>query len=68
MADFNEILIDPRNFYVASPVSVDNGTVLTQPKFFDNQNVKYMTVADGGVLKVYDITNPAAPVLVETIG
>lgn len=68
MADFNQAVIDPVNSFIVQGLIVDNTTVLTIPKQFDKQSVKTMTVSDGGVLKVYDITNPASPVFIGTIG
>lgn len=68
MADFNQVVIDPVNSFVVQGLTVDNTTVLTVPKQYDKQSVTTMTVSDGGVLKVYNITNPASPVLIGTIG
>lgn len=68
MADFNEVVVDPKAFFVQGNLRVDPTTVLTPPKQYDKQSVRTLTVANGGVLKVYDVTNPANPVLIQTIG
>lgn len=68
MADFNQLTVDPKLFFIKGTFAVDPSTVLTPPKQFDTQSVKTLTVANGATLLVYDVTNPAAPVLIGTIG
>lgn len=68
MADFNQVVVDAKTFFVQGGLQVDPKTTLTPPKQFDKQSVRTMTVANGTVLKVYDVTNPASPVLIQTIG
>lgn len=68
MADYNQAIVDPKAFFVQGDLRVDPSTVLTPPKQYDRQSVKTMTVANGSVLKVYDVTDPSNPVLIQTIG
>ena len=68
MADFNQVVIDPATFFVQGGLALDPGTILTPPPQFDRQTVRLLTVANGATLQVYDVTNPASPVLVQTIG
>jgi hypothetical protein len=68
MADFNQVVVDPKTFFVQGGLQVDPTTILTPPKQFDKQTVRTMTVANGTVLKVYDVTDPTSPVLIQTIG
>lgn len=68
MPDYNQLLVDPRLFYVRGGLDIDPNTVLTRPRQFDTQAVKRMVVANGDVLSVYDVTDPQNPVFVETIG
>jgi len=68
MADFNQVVVDPKAHYVKDSLTLDPTTILTPQQQHDKQNVRTMTVANGSTLKVYDVTNPASPVLIQTIG
>lgn len=68
MADFNEIIIDPKTFYLKSKVCLDPSTVLTVEDKFASFETKKMFVANGSTIQVYDVTDPSNPVLIGTIG
>ena len=68
MPDYNELVVDPRLFYVRGGLDINPNTILSRPRQFDSQTVKTMTVANGDVLYVYDVTDPANPILTGTIG
>jgi len=68
MPDYNQLLVDPRLFFVRDGFSVDARTELSRRRQFDTQSVKTMTVPNGDILKVYDVTDPNNPVFVGTIG
>ena len=68
MPDYNELVVDPKLFFVRGGLNIDPNTVLSRPRQFDSQAVKTMTVANGAVLCVYDVTDPANPILTGTIG
>jgi hypothetical protein len=67
MADYNEATV-PQNFVVESKLCLDPTTILTRPLLAQPQPVSTMTVANGGTVLVYDVTNPSSPVLIGTIG
>lgn len=68
MARTNEVLIDPKRFFLQGQLTLDPTTLITVPKQFETGKVKTMTVANGGLIQVYDISDPANPVLLGTIG
>lgn len=67
MADFNDAVV-PENFVLESKLCLDPTTILTQVPKTQVQPVTTMTVANGDTVLVYDVSNPASPVLVATIG
>lgn len=68
MPDYDELMVDPRLFFVRTDLTINPTTILSRPRQYDSQSVKTMTVANGDVLVVYDVTDPANPVYVKTIG
>jgi hypothetical protein len=68
MANYNDVLVDPENFVVANKVCLDPTTILTPPPAFTVPQVNHLTVANGSVVQVYDVSNPSSPVLIGTIG
>lgn len=69
MADFNEAVIKPEGAFYATPVRIDPTTTVTPPKApFATPAIRRMMVANGSQILVYDVTNPASPVLIQTIG
>jgi hypothetical protein len=68
MANYNDAILDPENFVVANKVCLDPTTILTPLPATTVPAVNTMTVANGSVVKVYDVTNPSIPVLIGTIG
>ena len=69
MPHTSNILIDPKNFFVVTSVEINPAPVAEPPPIsFDRQSVKTMTVANGSVIQVYDVTDPSNPVLTGTIG
>lgn len=68
MANFNDAILDPDNFIVGTRLCLDPTTVLTPAPLFKPQAVNTLTVANGSVVQVYDVTNPSSPVLIGTIG
>ena len=67
MADFNQA-VPVETLVVRKRITLDPETILTPPVTVQIQPVTTLTVANGGTLLVYDVTNPASPVLVATIG
>lgn len=68
MANFNDAVLDPSNFILGSKLTLDPTTVLTPAPLTRPQSVNTLTVANGDVLQVYDVSNPSSPVLIGTIG
>ena len=68
MADFNQVVVDPKTFFLEGKLTLDPETTLTLPRQFDKQSVKTMTVANGATIQVYDVTDPSNPVLIGIIG
>lgn len=68
MPDYDELMVDPKLFFVRTDLTINPRTVLSRPRQYDSQAVNTMTVANGDVLLVYDVTDPANPVYVKTIG
>lgn len=68
MANFNDAILDPDNFIVGTKLTLDPTTILTPAPLFKPPSVNTLTVANGSVLQVYDVSNPSSPVLIGTIG
>ena len=68
MANLNEAIIDPKTFFLTSQLTLDPTTLIDPPKQFETDTVTRMTVANGGVVQVYDVSDPSNPVLLGTIG
>jgi hypothetical protein len=68
MADYNDAVLEPGNFILTDKVCLDPTTVLTPPPTTIVPGVNTMTVANGSVVSVYDVTNPSSPILIGTIG
>lgn len=58
----------PSHFALLSPVTIGLPPELMRPSPKATQAVKTLTVANGAVIKVYDVGDPTNPVLLKTIG
>lgn len=68
MPNYNEAVIGPKNFILEGQLILDPTTILTPPKPKSYPPLKTLTVANGGSLLVYDVSDPSNPVLINTIG
>jgi endonuclease YncB( thermonuclease family) len=64
---FNQGVMGIDNIVLEGEVTFDPHTVLTVPRE-PNPPTRVMTVANGSTVLVYDVTNPANPILIRTIG
>lgn len=69
MPDVNDLIISPGKFFLRGRLTLDPGTVIQPtPQYQPPTTSKTMTVADGGVVKLYDVTDPSNPILIGTVG
>ncbi len=67
MATYNEGVLGADKLVLSGKLTLDPSTETPGP-VFKPQSVKTLLVANGATVLVYDVTDPAHPVLIRTIG